>query len=640
VGHLRREWSPALRAAGRLTRLRGRLLRAIAIGLVVSAAVTGLSRLGLFAGWEARAVDAFVFLREQEPAPDIVLVTIDEDAFRELGERQPLSRRYLADLGEFLMRSGARVVGFDIVVRTPTSADEDQALVEAVQRWARARPGAIVFASPLEPPKAGSAPGYALLPPFTGDLPALFGFASAPQGADRMVRRLMPLLPSRAGGFLPGFSLAVLAGAAGLSQAELSRGLGSSGGSVKLPIRSAHNSPRSADDSARSLESVPIAQLTAAWRVDYAGPPGTFTSFPSGPLVALARSGTAPDPDNPFRDRIVLVGATFAESRDFYATPAGLMAGVEIQANMVHTLLGRRALLPPPWPLGMALLAALCVTVSVLSIWLRPLWLTLAGLALSGLLIAVSWRAYARGYWLDFVAPLVAVLGYVQGSRMVARRRLRAAFGQYVSPEVLERVVRDGTDLGGEVRSVSVLMSDLRGFTTLSERLPPAVVSETISEYLTAMTDVILARGGYVIDFVGDGILAVFGVPLDDPEHTWHAVQTALGMQAALERLNTAWQAAGRAPLVMGVAVHTGEVFAGTLGAPRKKKYTVLGDPVNTTSRIEGLNRELGTAILISGAALGAVKGRVRVRDHGAVTVKGRRQPVELFELLALEETS
>ena len=90
----------------------------------------------------------------------------------------------------------------------------------------------------------------------------------------------------------------------------------------------------------------------------------------------------------------------------------------------------------------------------------------------------------------------------------------------------------------------------------------------------------------------------------------------------------------------MGVAVHTGEVFAGTLGAPRKKKYTVLGDPVNTTSRIEGLNRELGTAILISGAALGAVKGRVRVRDRGAVTVKGRRQPVELFELLALEEES
>jgi hypothetical protein len=177
-------------------------------------------------------------------------------------------------------------------MRTPTSADADQALVEAVQRWARARPGAIVFASLLDPPKAGSAPGYALLPPFTGDLPALFGFASAPQGADGMVRRLTPLLPSQAGGFLPGFPLAVLAGAAELSQAELSRGLGSSNGSVKLPIRSAH-------DSARSIEPVPISQLATAWRVDYAGPLGTFTSFPSGPLVALARSGTAPDPRQP-----------------------------------------------------------------------------------------------------------------------------------------------------------------------------------------------------------------------------------------------------------------------------------------------------------------------------------------------------
>src|SRR5262249_51197673 len=176
--------------------------------------------------------------------------------------------------------------------------------------------------------------------------------------------------------------------------------------------------------------------------------------------VALAKSGTAPDADNPFRDKIVLVGATFAESRDFHATPAGLMSGVEIQANMVHTLLGRRALLAPPWALNVGLLALLCGTVSMLSVWLRPLWLTLAGLGLGALLVAASWQAYSRGYWLDFVAPLVAIIAYAEGSRMLARRRLRAAFGQYVSPEVLERVVREGTDLAGELRTVSVLMSD------------------------------------------------------------------------------------------------------------------------------------------------------------------------------------
>jgi adenylate cyclase len=221
---------------------------------------------------------------------------------------------------------------------------------------------------------------------------------------------------------------------------------------------------------------------------------------------------------------------------------------------------------------------------------------------------------------------------------VLRRRRLRAAFGQYVSPEVMDQVLRTGAALGGEVRTVTMLMSDLRGFTTLSERLPPQVVSEMMNEYFTAMVDVILAHCGLVQDFIGDAIMAVYGSPLDDPQHCWHAVRTAVGMHAALEALNRRWEAEGRAPLAMGIAIHTGEVFAGTLGAPRKKKYAVLGDTVNLTSRIEGLNRDLGTGILVSGAVLAALKDRVVVRDRGSVAVKGRREPVEIFELLRLQE--
>jgi adenylate cyclase len=188
------------------------------------------------------------------------------------------------------------------------------------------------------------------------------------------------------------------------------------------------------------------------------------------------------------------------------------------------------------------------------------------------------------------------------------------------------------------VRTVSVLMSDLRGFTTLSERLDPRRISEMMNEYFTEMVEVISARKGIVNDFIGDGILAVYGAPADDPDHAWHAVITALEMQAALRRLNGRWQAEARGPLAMGVAVNTGEVFAGNLGSPRRKKYSVLGDTVNTVARIEGLNRDLGTEVLISGATLAAVKDRVVVRDRGAVPVKGRAQPVELFELVDLRE--
>jgi len=599
------------------------------VGLLVSVAVTALSRTGVLAGWETRAVDAFLFLRDRVSAPEIVLVVVDDEAFRALGQRQPLSRRYVADLAHFLLESGARVVAFDLVVTTPSVPAEDEALLATVRRWSAKRPGSLLFASLAMPADQG---GYTLLPPFSPELDRMAGFANAPLGADGVVRRFTPLLPAVGGGHVPALSLAALAGSAGVPPRQLVERLAADGGAIELPARDR------AGKIGPALASV--AQLAGApWRIDYTGPPGAFTTFPSEPLVALARDGTQPDPDNPFRDRIVLVGASFAESRDFFPTPTGLMPGVEIQAHMVNTLLARRALLPPPWYLNVILLAIVCVSVSVLSLWLRPAWLALAGLGLVAALVGASYEAYTRGgYWLDFLAPLLGTLVYLQGAHVMRRRRLRSAFGQYVSPEVMDRVLRTGAPLGGEVRGVTVLMSDLRGFTTMSERLPPQVVSEMMNEYFTAMVDVILAHRGLVQDFIGDAIMAVYGAPLDDPEHCWHAARTAVGMHAALEALNRRWAAADRGPLAMGIAVHTGEAFAGTLGAPRKKKYAVLGDTVNLTSRMEGLNRDLGTGILISGSALAALKDRVVVRDRGTVSVKGRREPVEIFELLSLKE--
>jgi adenylate cyclase len=615
---------------GGLTGPRARVLRAMLIGLLVSVAVTALSRTGILAGWETRAVDAFLFLRERVPAPEIVLVVIDDDAFAALGQRQPLPRRYLADLADFLLRSGARVVAFDLVVTAPSQPEDDQALVATARRWAAERPGALVFAS-LAVPEAGTR-AYTLLPPFSPELTALLGFANAPVGADGVVRRFTPALTASGGGRIPALSLAALAGSTGLGAGELVARLGAARATIPLPVRDEHGRLARAETSLAQLGGIP-------WRIDYTGPPGAFTSFPSEPLVALARSGTTPDADNPFRDRIVLVGATFLESRDSFPTPTGLMSGVEIQANMVNTLLARRTLLPPPWYLNLALLTAVCVSISLLSLWLRPAWLALVALGLVAALVAASYEAYTRGgYWLDFLAPLLGTLAYLQGAHWLRRRRLRSAFGQYVSPQVMDQVLRQGSSLGGEVRRVTVLMSDLRGFTTISENLPPEVVSAMMNEYFTAMVDVILAHRGLVQDFIGDAIMAVYGAPLDDPEHCWHAARSAVGMHAALESLNRAWEADGRGPLAMGVAVHTGPVFAGTLGAPRKKKYAVLGDTVNLTSRMEGLNRDLGTGILISGAALAVLRDRVVVRDRGRVAVKGRREPVDIHELLSLEE--
>lgn len=594
--------------------------------------MTALSQVGVLAGWETRALDVFLFLRERQPEQEIALVTIDEDAFESLGERQPLSRSYLAELADFLLKNGARVVAFDLVVKTATTAAADAALVEVSRRAAAEGKGRLVFATLARPRPGPDGERYEMGGAFSSALRALFGFSNGPVGSDGVIRRMAPVLPAEGGGLLPSFALATVFGWAEGPPAALDAAL-RAGGSRALMLPA-----RAADGRIIGRQPISLAALTeSAWRVDFAGPPGSFPAFPSDPLVQVARRGGAPGPDNPFRGKIVLVGATFAESRDFYPTPVGLMTGVEIQAHMIHTLLARRGLRPPDWASNLALLVGVCVAVSVLSLWLRPLWLTGAGLAFIAVFAAASYEAYVRsGYWLDFVGPLVAMIAYIQASRLLARRRIRSAFNQYVSAEVLDRVLREGSDLGGELRTVSVLMSDVRGFTTLAERLPPARVSEIMNEYFGAMVDVIMSHQGLVSDFIGDGILAIFGAPLDDRDHAWHAVETALGMQAALRRLNERWTAEGRPPLAVGVAVNTGEVFVGNMGSPRKKKYSVLGDTVNSVARMEALNRDLGTDILIGAGTLAMVKRRVRVRDRGEVRVKGKAQAVAIFELEGL----
>jgi len=192
----------------------------------------------------------------------------------------------------------------------------------------------------------------------------------------------------------------------------------------------------------------------------------------------------------------------------------------------------------------------------------------------------------------------------------------------------------------GDVRQVSVLMADLRGFTTFCERVPPGLMSRVLNEYLTAMVDVILGHQGRVQDFVGDGILGVFGAPDRDPDHAWHAALSALEMQVAIRRLGGHWEREGQPSFALGVAVHTGEVFAGAVGSPKQSKYAVVGDPVNTVARLEELNRNLGTEIVMSGDAFALVRGRVDVHPRGSFAVRGRSHDVEVFELLRVSPRS
>ena len=190
--------------------------------------------------------------------------------------------------------------------------------------------------------------------------------------------------------------------------------------------------------------------------------------------------------------------------------------------------------------------------------------------------------------------------------------------------------------LSGEIREVSVVMADLRGFTAFCERVPPDRMHRVLNEYLTAMIDVILRQQGHVQDFIGDGILGVFGAPGQDPDHAWHAVLSAVEMQIAIRQLGTQWRREGGTAFALGVAVHAGQAFAGEVGSPKHRKYAVVGDPVNTVARLEEVNRNLGTEIVVSGEVLALVRDRVDVHPRGSFAVRGRSHPVEVFELLGV----
>ena len=178
-----------------------RIARALLLGVAVSLAVTGASQIGALAGWETRAVDTFLFFRDRVPAPEFVIVAIDDDSFEALGARQPLPRDYLAALADFLLRSGAGVVAFDVVLKSASVPAEDAALIATARRWHDRVPGRIVFAAVATPDRGSKKPVYSMSPPFTPDLPVTFAFSNVPVGADGVIRRAAPVLPDVHSGF-------------------------------------------------------------------------------------------------------------------------------------------------------------------------------------------------------------------------------------------------------------------------------------------------------------------------------------------------------------------------------------------------------------------------------------------------------
>jgi adenylate cyclase len=600
---------------------RGRLLQMWAVGLAAGLLVTAASALGYLEGWQARALDLLQRLQGREPPSAVVIVAVDDTAFEALGGRQPIPRDYLARVVRGIARSGAAALAVDIRFDTSTTAEADGALAAALREFGGGRASPVVLLAPLG--AGDGALGAAQLGPHV--------MLASPQvllDADHLIRRVEPVIAGPEGVPLPTLALAAAARLGGLDARGLAEAL-TAGRPLPLPrLRGGVLERRGP----------PVAIAAGStWTINYVGPPGSFLTIGSDALAALAEPGNEPAASNPLRHSLVLLGGTFGAGRDAYLTPHGLMPGVEVHANIAHMLSTRRFVQPSNWMVAFALNAGVVLVAGLVLVTLRPLTGTLvcAGGALV-LGVPAALVAFDRGgYWIDFVLPVVATSLMGLGSDALDRRRFRDSFARYLSRDVMARVLADAPSLQGEYREVSILFSDLRGFTTLSERMEPARIAAHLNEYFDAMTAAVFAHRGMINDFVGDAVMAVFGAPVADADHAWHAVQSALDMDRALARLNARWKTAGLPELRMGIGIHTGRVFAGNIGGRERIKYTVIGDPVNVASRVEGLNKELSTTLLVTEETLAAVGDRVGVRDCGLVAVKGRVEKVRVFEVLA-----
>ncbi|MEZ5286559.1 MAG: adenylate/guanylate cyclase domain-containing protein [Vicinamibacterales bacterium] len=620
----------------------------------------------------------------------VVLVTIDDDSLKRLEPlvgRWPWPRLIHASLIDYLAAAGAKAVVYDVLFAeadrstftladTPWTGEESDA--ELVASTARA--GNVIHvaeaasAELIDPSRAVAAPlaGIPALnlpfgvddcverrPQITPPFPALaaaahaIGHSFVVYDADGPLRRVVPFVRAvttedgvETTHVVPSLPLAAMMMANGLAP----EAVGVSGAALRIgPTRVPLVTELVPDYYGPPT---PACRALLPWKGPTRRRDGT-PSFPSYSFYDLFYSqqqileGLPPEvPPDRFKDRIVVVGVAGEGLRDVFVTPfaEGRMPGAEIHANTIDAWQEGRTLVPasPVTALLLPLGAALAVGAAGLS---SSMWMTAGGaLALALGYLWVDVRLFSQGAWWPLAVPLTAVglafVGalawqyFVEGRE---KRQVKRLFSRYVAKNVYDQLLADPTRarLGGTRRHMTVLFSDMRGFTPLTEQLKAEDVVSQLNDYFTRMVKVLFEHHGTLDKFVGDMVMALFGAPLDDEDHADHAVEAALAMVRALDVLNAEWQAFGLPRLDIGVGINTGDMVAGNIGSDTIMSYTVIGDAVNLGARLESLNKDYGTRIIISESTRAALKGQYDIRPLGTVTVKGKSRPVAIFEVRA-----
>ena len=589
-------------------------IRNYLVGIAAAAVTLVLVVFGPVERWELLWFDQlFEFRGMRQPTAPVVIVTIDESSFQELNLQWPFPRALHAKVIDRINADRPLVIGLDIIFDSDSmfGPSDDLALGAAV---ARARNVVL---------------GLAL----AQDDQTLYSDGEKLRGTAREVVN-MPLPVIREGA---------------LAVAPFNVGPDADSHVRRVPVRMRVPDPMKGYEwwlafdaqlhqqvSKRGLATRPLPETRQAL-INFRGRLEQFDRVPYYRVVANEL------PENLFRDKIVLIGPTSEVLHDVFATAfarGGDMPGVVIHANALETFIHGDPIREVP-RLASTMLAVVAALVgSVLVVRLRAvraLAVTVIVLAVGVILANVAFAlgdTWMRGVGVTF--GLVLGYGATVVENFVREQREKQRLSRFFSPDVLRAVVRDrdGRSLQPRRRLVTVLFSDIRGFTTISERLQPEQVDEMLREYLTVMTEVVFRHGGTVDKYIGDGIMALYNAPYEDPDHALNAIRTALEFQERTISFSARWEAKLGGSIRCGVGINSGDAVVGSLGSRQRNEYTAIGDTVNLAARLESVTKDHGVPIIISEYTYEYVKGRFPTRELDTVTVKGKSQPVKIYGVM------
>jgi adenylate cyclase len=651
------------------------LARGLALLLLFGLAALRLADPILVQELRVRVFDFFQVLHPREATQrPVVIVDIDEKSLNSLGQ-WPWPRTRIADIITRLTQLGALVVAFDVVFAEPDrmspgiAADTFRDIDEATRAKLRTLPSndavladafrksrvvvgesglpfAVAEVGGARPP-IGIATMGADARPFLLNFPGLLrnvptlehaasgrGLFTIRPERDGIIRRV-PVVMQAQGAIMPSLTLEMLRVASG---------------SNTVLIRSDHAGVQSA---AVPGFVIPTDRNGQLW-IHFA--PHDKARYVSAIDVLEGRV-----PADRVAQRLVLIGTSAVGLLDSKTTPVDpLMPGVEVHAQVLENILTNSVLSSPNYAIGVELCAALLLGFVI--IWLaptlNPLLLLLVGATIVAISMGASWYFYVQNRLLfDFTYPLLSsALVYLTLvfsnyiSEEAQRRRIRSAFGQYLSPALVEQLAKspDKLVLGGEDREMSILFSDVRGFTTISElyKNDPQGLTSLMNSFLTPLTNAIIEHKGTIDKYMGDAVMAFWNAPLNDADHESNACEAALEMLRRVDSLNSQREQQAKEsgqrfiPIKVGVGINTGRCVVGNMGSDLRFNYSVLGDSVNLASRLEGQSKNYGLPIIVGSRTASAVGHKFAVLELDCITVKGKTEPESVYTVLGRSDVA